>query len=151
MNEMGHIDITPGRYYPVYGKQYVEHTWWYLVHTDSEFVEGYWWMPSGLYKVYDPQEPEGWSELDKESRLCSYSILKDWKVYEGIEDGEKEYISMLAKEVANDTTFNGDQKAAALNQVQDERQARVRRQENKKLAADRGWDENLLNSDDAQH
>lgn len=102
-DENGVLDISIGAHYVVYGRELRKGAWFYLVHTDSMNVAGYWWMPASLYEVVDETEPSGWQEIVK--GLFSYPCYGRWEISEGLEDGDGDAIAEFNAAVSKDSTF----------------------------------------------
>ena len=85
-DDNGNIDISVGSIYDVYGIQSNPLGTFYLVLTDEINVDIPWWMPAGLYQVYDPAVPTEWVKKEKGTlAVSSYPIY--FEAEEDIEDG----------------------------------------------------------------
>lgn len=139
-DDNGLLDLSVGKHYPVYGIQSNEGMEWYLIHTDTEHTESFWWMPSLFFVVYDSIEPTKWLILDEGTKLRSYSSLSDWEVYEGIEDGDARAIERFNSEIDADPTFPSSGFISGLNSDYNKYVAMQRQKDLDLRAKERGWD-----------
>lgn len=99
-DENGDMDITINKLYDVYGIQDNNLGRFYLVQTDELNRDTPWWMPAGLYEIYDSTQPVGWVERKKnaqDSELTVYSYPIYFEAEEDIEDGTERGVEVFSK------------------------------------------------------
>jgi hypothetical protein len=135
------LDITPGANYAVYAMRVDNEQTEYFVHTGTENVDSFWWMPSQLYEVVDSTKPEGWQiKTDSNTVLRAYPSLFDWQIEEGIIDGDDAAVDVYQNEVEQDKSFPTKQAIAELNEPLSRSAAEQKHQENVRLAKERGYE-----------
>ncbi len=101
------LDITIGRKYSVYGLMIADpdepNLKWYLVHTDTDNIVSFWWMPESLYSVLDESHPTSWVQVAEDT--ISFPPLMDWKISEGLIDGDSEACEIFENAANSDPSF----------------------------------------------
>jgi len=59
-NEQGILDLTPGKFYTVFGVRRSRNETFYLTLTDSINTKLPWWMPGRLFSNPDTDPPQHW-------------------------------------------------------------------------------------------
>lgn len=103
------FDLTIGKEYEVYALRHDEEGDWYFVHTDTMNMDSFWWMTSSLYEVIDDTRSKGWvtAKLENsEAVMEAFPSLFDWRIEEGIIDGDEEAISKYQSEIDKNSFRN---------------------------------------------
>lgn len=97
----GLVDLTIQKIYRVYGIKVQAKETYYLIHTDELNTKSYWWMPASFFKIIDDSKPDEWvkKSIGKINKVHyeTYPAYFDWRVAEGIEDGDDLYIEIFEK------------------------------------------------------
>lgn len=136
----GHIASTVGKSYRVYAHRQNRKTGtgWYLIYTDNGYL---WWMPACAYRVLNEEHPKGWTTVkDEDYVLHSYPALHDWKIEEGIIDGEVDAERALLEQVSNDPTFPTEATINELNQELSRHQRIEKYEKDLAIAKENGWE-----------
>jgi hypothetical protein len=112
---------------------------WYFVYTDSGYL---WWMPSVAFEITDNDRPHGWieKEVSDSDVLSSYPSLHQWKIEEGIIDGDNSAESTFLSEVASDKSFPSKQQLDELNIEFNKKQKIKKYEEELAIAKENGWE-----------
>lgn len=138
------LDITPGFCYLVYATKIEDHIKSFLVHTDTMNTDSWWWMPDSLYEVVDSAQPAGWiTGKYADAEVSAYPALFDWKIQDGIMDGETLAINKYAQEVADDPSFPTQEILNEYNVDYISKQAAEKFEEDERNARERGWEKPL--------
>lgn len=140
-DENDQIDMLVGKSYVVFAVRESDSARWYFTHTETFNQDTFWWMPSSIFEVLDDKKPNGWEEFsDDRGTLLSYPSLQNWRVEEGIIDGDREALSTYLKQVEADPTFPTETDLSKYNE-EFIKQARIKEYEKKvNLAKEKGWE-----------
>jgi hypothetical protein len=137
----GKMDISEGKCYLVYAVGFIQSGTRYFVHTDKENIESLWWMPAQFYYIVDETHPKGWktNKINGQT-FIAYPSLANWKISEGIIDGEFAAIASYQAEVDADPTFPTQKQLATLNADFYTKQLQKEYEEKLKIAKEHGWE-----------